>query len=51
MARSSLTNIPGFSVKFYFQPIYIDYANLAYFDKKLKREYLGRIIDNADFFS
>jgi hypothetical protein len=21
------------------------------FDKKLKREYLGRIIDNADFFS
>jgi hypothetical protein len=22
MARSSLTNIPGFSVKFFFQPIY-----------------------------
>jgi hypothetical protein len=27
MAKSSLTNIPGFSVKFYFQPIYTDYAN------------------------
>jgi hypothetical protein len=27
MARSSLTFIPGFSVKFFFQPIYTDYAN------------------------
>jgi hypothetical protein len=24
---SSLTYIPGFSVKFFFQPIYTDYAN------------------------
>ena len=27
MARSSLTYISGFSVKFFFQPIYTDYAN------------------------
>jgi hypothetical protein len=27
IARSSLTYIPGFSVKFFFQPIYTDYAN------------------------
>jgi hypothetical protein len=27
MARNSLTHIPGFSVKFFFQPIYTDYAN------------------------
>ena len=27
MARSSLTYIPGFFVKFFFQPIYTDYAN------------------------
>jgi hypothetical protein len=27
MAISSLTFIPGFSVKFFFQPIYTDYAN------------------------
>jgi hypothetical protein len=27
MEMSSLTNIPGFSVKFFFQPIYTDYAN------------------------
>jgi hypothetical protein len=27
MARSSLTYIRGFSVKFFFQPIYTDYAN------------------------
>ena len=27
MARSSLTYILGFSVKFFFQPIYTDYAN------------------------
>ena len=34
MARSSFTYIPGFSVKFFFQPIYTDYANQAYFDKR-----------------
>jgi hypothetical protein len=27
MAMSSLTYIPGLSVKFFFQPIYTDYAN------------------------
>jgi trehalose utilization protein len=27
MARSSLTYVRGFSVKFFFQPIYTDYAN------------------------
>ena len=27
MARNGLTYIPGFSVKFFFQPIYTDYAN------------------------
>jgi hypothetical protein len=27
MARSSLTYIPGFYVKFFFQPIYTNYAN------------------------
>jgi hypothetical protein len=27
MAKSSLTYILGFSVKFFFQPIYADYAN------------------------
>jgi hypothetical protein len=27
LAMSSLTYIPGFSVKFFFQPIYTDYAN------------------------
>jgi hypothetical protein len=27
MARSSLTYIPGFFVKYFFQPIYTDYAN------------------------
>jgi hypothetical protein len=27
MARNSLTYIPDFSVKFFFQPIYTDYAN------------------------
>ena len=31
---SSLTYIPGFSVKFFFQPIHTDYANWAYFDKR-----------------
>jgi hypothetical protein len=34
MARSNLTNVRGFSVKFFFQPIYTNYANLAYFDKR-----------------
>jgi hypothetical protein len=33
MEMSSLTYIPGFSVKFFFQPIYSDYANWAYFEK------------------
>jgi hypothetical protein len=27
MAKSSLTNIPGFAVRFFFQLIYTDYAN------------------------
>jgi hypothetical protein len=27
MARSSLTYVPGFSAKFFFQPIYTDYVN------------------------
>jgi hypothetical protein len=31
---SSLTFILGFSVKFFFQPIYTDYANWTYFDKR-----------------
>ena len=32
---SSLTYILGFfSVIFFFQPIYTDYANLEYFDKR-----------------
>jgi hypothetical protein len=35
MARSSWTYIPGFSAKFFFQPINTDYANKAYFDKRL----------------
>ena len=34
MARSSLAYIPGFSVKFFFQPRYTDYANWAYFHKR-----------------
>ena len=34
MEMSSLTYIPGFSVKKFFQPIYTDYANEAYFDKR-----------------
>jgi hypothetical protein len=29
MARSSLTYIPGFSVKIFFQPIYTDYAAIG----------------------
>jgi hypothetical protein len=33
MAMSSLY-ILGFSVKFFIQPIYTDYANWAYFDKR-----------------
>jgi hypothetical protein len=32
MAMSSLTYIPGLSVKYFFLPIYTDYANEAYFD-------------------
>ena len=34
MEMSSLTYILGFSVKFFFQLIYTDYANWAYFDKR-----------------
>ena len=34
MARSSLTYIPGFSVKFFFQPIYTDDANWASIHKR-----------------
>jgi hypothetical protein len=34
MAMSSLTYIPYFSVKCFFQAIYTDYANYAYFDKR-----------------
>jgi hypothetical protein len=30
MARSSLTFIPDFSVKFFYQPIYTDYAQHAH---------------------
>jgi hypothetical protein len=29
----SLTYVRGFCVKFFFQPIYTDYTNYAYFDK------------------
>ena len=36
MARSSLTYIPGFSGKFFFQPIYTDYASWAYFEITFK---------------
>jgi hypothetical protein len=34
MTMSSLTYILGFSVKFFFQPIYTDYTNWTYFDKR-----------------
>ena len=34
MARNSLAYVRGFCLKFFFQPIYTDYANLAYFDKR-----------------
>ena len=34
MARSSLAYVRCFCLKFFFQPIYTDYANLAYFDKR-----------------
>jgi hypothetical protein len=34
MAMSSLAYIPGFSGEFFVQPIYTDYANYAYFDKR-----------------
>jgi hypothetical protein len=33
-SMSSLTYIRGFTVKFFFQPIYTNYANWAYFDKR-----------------
>jgi hypothetical protein len=38
MEMSSLTYIPDFSVKFFFQPIYTDYANKAYFDKRSQKQ-------------
>ena len=35
MAKSSLAwDIAGLSEKFFFQPIYTDYAKYAYFDKR-----------------
>jgi hypothetical protein len=34
MTMRRLTYIPGFSVKFFFQPIYADYTNWTYFDKR-----------------
>ena len=34
MELSNFTYIPGFSVKFFFQPTYNDYANWAYFENK-----------------
>ena len=34
MTMSSLTYIPGFSVKLFIQSIYTDYAIKAYFDKR-----------------
>ena len=43
MAMSSLTYIPGFSVKFFFQTIYTDYANYAYF---YKRSHLNLLLWN-----
>ena len=30
------TYFPGFSVKFFFKPIYTDYVNQAYFDTKIR---------------
>ena len=36
MARSSLTYIPGFSVKLFFQPIYTDYAKITFKSSPLK---------------
>jgi hypothetical protein len=32
--KCDLSYIPGLSMKFFFQPIYTDYANYAYFDKR-----------------
>ena len=34
MAMSSLTYVRSFCVKFFFQPIYTDYANYEYFNKR-----------------
>jgi hypothetical protein len=34
MEMGSLTYIPDFSLKYFFQPIYTDYANYAYFVKR-----------------
>ena len=59
---SSLTYNPSFSVEFFFQPIYTDYANYAYFDKtshlnllpwnrwaKLKQIWLGWSLGMSSF--
>ena len=46
MARSSLSYIPNFSVKYFFQPIYTDYANKAYFDKRSHLKPLNQIKPN-----
>ena len=41
MTRSSLRFLTGFSVKFFFQPIYTDCANQAYFDKRSRLNLLN----------
>ena len=45
MVRSSLTYILGLSVKFFFQPIYADYANYAYFDKRSHLNFSSEIAE------
>jgi hypothetical protein len=47
MEMSSLTYIPDFSVKFFFQPIYTDYANKAYFDGVLKKKKKERVTSSS----
>ena len=46
MTMSSLTYILGFSVKFFFQPIYTDYTNWTYFDKRSFLKPLNQIKPN-----
>ena len=43
---SSLTYSPDFSVESFFQPIYNDYANWAYFDKRSFLKPLNQIKPN-----